>query len=58
MPMPFSAIRGDRGIRLRLMRGRHKSDPAGVGRIAYVVVVALVALVLVVIGVLAVTSVL
>jgi Flp pilus assembly pilin Flp len=37
------------------MRGRHKSDPAGVGRIAYTIVVALVALVLVAIGVVAVT---
>jgi Flp pilus assembly pilin Flp len=40
------------------MRGRHKSDPVGTGRVAYATLVALVALVLVVIGVLAVTSVL
>jgi hypothetical protein len=40
------------------MRGRHKSDPVGMGRITYTVVITLVALVLVLIGVLAVTSVL
>jgi hypothetical protein len=40
------------------MRGRHKSDPAGMGRITYTAVITLVALVLVVTGVLAVTSVL
>jgi hypothetical protein len=40
------------------MRGRHISDPVGVGRITYTAMITLVALVLVVIGVLAVTSVL
>jgi hypothetical protein len=40
------------------MRGRHKSDPVGMGRITYAAMIALVALVLVVIGVLAVASVL
>lgn len=40
------------------MRGRHKSDPMGMGRITYATVIALFALVLVLIGVLAVTSVL
>jgi Flp pilus assembly pilin Flp len=40
------------------MGGRHKSDPAGMGRVAYATLVSLVALVLVVIGVLVVASVL
>jgi hypothetical protein len=38
------------------MRGRHKSDPVGVGRITYTAVITLVALALVVIGVLALAS--
>jgi hypothetical protein len=40
------------------MRGRHQSDPVGMGRITYTAVITLVSLVLVVIGVLAATSVL
>ena len=39
------------------MRGRHKSDPAGLGRAAYATVISLVALVLVVIGIIAITTV-